>query len=131
MTFTDHGDSVTLQMNRDQFLYLSWLLEIASTAMGQTGCDDMVYGALKFVNELNRTNPNFTRYELPRNRQRHSMSKLSGQASLFTTPVMTVREFVRERLAGLEWRQRARVARRAKRAKKQRGLVRAEEQVHE
>jgi hypothetical protein len=65
MTFTDHGDSVTLQMNRDQFLYLSWLLEIASTAMGQTGCDDMVYGALKFVNELNRTNPNFTRYELP------------------------------------------------------------------
>jgi hypothetical protein len=39
----------------------------------------------------------------------------SKQMRLFETPAFSVREWVRSRLEGLEWRQRARAARRARR----------------
>jgi hypothetical protein len=45
---------------------------------------------------------------------------MASQTRLFDSPVMTLREFVLMRLAGLEWRQRARDSRRAKRAARRR-----------
>lgn len=48
---------------------------------------------------------------------------MASQMRMFEQPVMSVREFVRQKLSGLEWRQRARQARRDRRAAARRGRV--------
>ena len=45
------------------------------------------------------------------------------QMELFSAPLMSMREFVRQKLRGLEWRQRARKMRRERRARRRKGLL--------
>ena len=64
MTYKQKGDNVTLEMTRDDYQVLMFLLGIA-TGYGST-CNKII--AYKFVNALNAMNPNFTPFEIPKTR---------------------------------------------------------------
>jgi hypothetical protein len=66
VTYTQQGDKVTLEMTRENFEQLTFIL---GTALGnvtkQAGTGELFWNWLRFVNELNTGNPNFTPYEIP------------------------------------------------------------------
>lgn len=64
MTYTESGDKVTLEMTRDDYSTLMFMLSGALGSASQ-GRGLSFNSCLRFVNELNRTNPNFTPYEVP------------------------------------------------------------------
>lgn len=62
MTYTKDGEKVTIEMTHEDYETLLLMLGAATGAVHDEGS---FYGFLKFVNELNRTNPRFTQYEIP------------------------------------------------------------------
>lgn len=61
MTFSEKGDTVTLTMTQSDYLQL---LLILGYATGSAKDPTTFRSFLRFTNELNRTNPRFTPYEL-------------------------------------------------------------------
>jgi hypothetical protein len=65
MTYTEEGDNVTLEMTRDDYARLLMIVGIATgSAFGQ-GTTSHAWSIIRFINELNRTNPAFTPYKIP------------------------------------------------------------------
>lgn len=63
MTYTRNGDAVTLEMRIEDY---GQLLVMLGFALGGAMEDvAMLRSFLRFVNELNRTNPSFIPFELP------------------------------------------------------------------
>lgn len=64
MTFTREGDKVTLEMTIDDWQFLLLMLGWAG---GSVSKDEpkLFWRCIAFINELNRTNPRFVRYEIP------------------------------------------------------------------
>lgn len=65
MTYTQQGERVTLEMTRDDYDRLTLMLGFAVGAVMRTGDMRMFYTWLRFTNELNNGNPNFTPYKIP------------------------------------------------------------------
>jgi hypothetical protein len=65
MTYTEDGDRVTLEMNRADFERLLIMLSYAVGAALRAGARPMFWRWLGWINELNRTNPRFTPFEVP------------------------------------------------------------------
>ena len=65
MTYTQTGERVTLEMTRDDYAQLTLMLGFAVGAASAQGRKDNFWRWLRFVNELNRTNPNFKPYAIP------------------------------------------------------------------
>ena len=63
MTYTRQGDEVTVQMTVDQYKSLLTMLGVALAAADPK--QGIRWRWVKFVNEMNRTNPEFTPYEIP------------------------------------------------------------------
>jgi hypothetical protein len=61
MTYKSEDDRVTLEMSREDY---GQLLLLLGMALGASGGGESFSRILMFVNELNRTNPNFTPYEV-------------------------------------------------------------------
>jgi hypothetical protein len=62
--YTRNGEKVTIEMTREDFEQLLLILGFAIGAAHRQG-PEMFYRHLQFVNELNRTNPEFKQYEIP------------------------------------------------------------------
>ena len=62
MTYTQHGDEIVLQMTVEDYQRLLLMLGVAA-ASAVNSPTFRVW--IEFVNELNRTNPAFTPYEIP------------------------------------------------------------------
>ena len=65
MTYTEQGDRVTLEMTREDFDWLLIMLGMALRSAMRDGDKQRFYSWLRFANELNNNNPNFTPYEIP------------------------------------------------------------------
>jgi hypothetical protein len=65
MTYTENNGRVVLEMTRDDYDQLLVILGYASAASMSHGVSVVFYRVLRFINELNRTNPNFTQYAIP------------------------------------------------------------------
>jgi hypothetical protein len=61
ITFTESESSVTLEMARDDYYTL---MLIIGYALGAAKDRESRAWLLRFLNDLNRTNPNFTAYEI-------------------------------------------------------------------
>jgi hypothetical protein len=58
-------DRITLLMSQADYDQLTLLLGYAAGAASAAGATEMFWKMINFVNALNRTNPNFTPYEIP------------------------------------------------------------------
>ena len=65
MTFTKHPYGVTIELTHDDFEQLLLIVGFAAGAAKAQGEDRMFWGWIDFANRINRTNPNFTPYEIP------------------------------------------------------------------
>jgi uncharacterized NAD(P)/FAD-binding protein YdhS len=65
MIYTQHGDWVSLEMTRSDFDQLMLMLGCACGSVHIPQNPQMFYSWLRFTNELNNNNPNFTPYEIP------------------------------------------------------------------
>jgi NADPH-dependent glutamate synthase beta subunit-like oxidoreductase len=66
MTNTQEGDRVTIEMTRDDYDTLLIILGAGLSAIYSKEGDNRTYNSwLRFINELNNGNPNFTPYEIP------------------------------------------------------------------
>lgn len=65
MTYEQKGDRVTLEMTRNDYVRLMLMLGFACGGAHRQGNMQMFYSWLRFTNELNNGNPNFTPYEIP------------------------------------------------------------------
>jgi hypothetical protein len=64
MKYTENGDTITLEMDREDYLLLLFLLGIA---VGKNGGTDPArfWEWVDFVNRINTGNPNFLPYTIP------------------------------------------------------------------
>lgn len=65
MTYTKNGDKVTLEMTADDYNALLIMLGYAAGSAEKDGEHGRRREMQRFFNEMNRTNPNFTPYEVP------------------------------------------------------------------
>lgn len=65
MTYTKDGEQITLEMTLDDWEKLLLILGFAIGTVHRQEGSPQFYSFLQFVNELNRTNPRFTQYEIP------------------------------------------------------------------
>lgn len=66
ITYTKTGDRITLEMSVDDYDNLLLNLGYQAGRLSPAEEDDAgFYRSIAFVNELNRTNPNFTPYQIP------------------------------------------------------------------
>jgi hypothetical protein len=65
MTYTQQGERVTLEMTRDDYDRLMIMLGYACGASRARSEISLFWSWLRFTNELNNGNPNFTPYEIP------------------------------------------------------------------
>lgn len=69
MKYTRHGENITLEMTVDDYERLLVMMGFAlAGAMEKDRIDGtkMAYRWLRFLNDLNNGNPNFTPYEIPK-----------------------------------------------------------------
>lgn len=74
MIYTEKGDSITIEMTRNDYEQLMLILGYACGAASAKN-PAIFYTWLAFVNDLNATNPNFTPREIPA--EGRSASKVS------------------------------------------------------
>jgi len=65
MTYTQDGESVTLEMTRDDFAQLLFAIGSAAGAASSEPDKRRFWSWLRFANEINSGNPAFTPYEIP------------------------------------------------------------------
>lgn len=65
MTYSENGDTITIEMSRDDYELLLLLLGIATGSCSRNPNRDMFWNSVDFVNRLNAANPRFTPYEIP------------------------------------------------------------------
>jgi len=65
MTYSEDGDTVRLEMTRDEYNGVLLMLGRLAGSESRNGDKQLFWEAIAFVNRLNRTNPNFTQYEIP------------------------------------------------------------------
>ncbi|HEU0142922.1 MAG TPA: hypothetical protein VFQ79_24595 [Bryobacteraceae bacterium] len=65
MTYTEQGDRVTLEMTRENFCQLLFLIVYATGAATREGDKTLFCHWIKFTNDLNATNPRWTPIEIP------------------------------------------------------------------
>ena len=65
MTFKREGDRVTLEMSCEDYAMLTRMCGYAAGAVLKEGDKEQFWRQIRFVNDLNRTNPNFRPYEIP------------------------------------------------------------------
>jgi len=65
MKYTEHGDTITLEMSRDDYEGLLLMLGFAAGAASRKGELHTYWRWIDFVNRLNDGNPRFTPYEIP------------------------------------------------------------------
>ena len=64
MKYTREGDRVTLEMSVDDWENL--LIYMGYVTGTMKPCSRRFWEAINFVNEINKSNPNFTPYEIPK-----------------------------------------------------------------
>ena len=65
MTYTKEGDKIRLEMTEGEWQHMLLLLGAAAGAASKTGMRGL-WRWVKFANEVNRTNPDFRPYEIPK-----------------------------------------------------------------
>jgi hypothetical protein len=63
--YTEDGDRVTLEMSRDDFERLLFIMSSACGAALVQGDRKQFYSWLDFANKINTTNPRWTPFEIP------------------------------------------------------------------
>jgi hypothetical protein len=66
MTYTQQGDHVTLDMTREVFEQLVWVLGVAAGVVSrERGFRKEFWELIRLANELNTGNPNWKPYDVP------------------------------------------------------------------
>jgi len=65
VTYTKAGEVVTIEITQEDYWFLLLLLGQATGSLSQQGERREFWDAIDFVNRMNRTNPEFTQYEIP------------------------------------------------------------------
>jgi hypothetical protein len=65
MKYTEDGDRVTLEMDREDYNMLLLMLGYATGAASKEHNQAKFWRLIDFVNRLNADNPNFRPYEIP------------------------------------------------------------------